>query len=281
MDARRNQVYTGIYSFVPKKESEDSEHGQMKYAFQVIRVQMAVSVEDLIRRLNIYGRRVVFLGDGVPVYRKMLEKGLKVPYFFAPSYLNRQRAAVVGALGIRYFKMGRYETAAEHKPDYLRVSQAERERAAKEKNAAPEIRRMVMEDGAAIAELEYSLFRDAWSEKSILETLKQPNAICLIAEKADRTAGYLLAYTAAEEMEIARIGVVKEMRRQGVARELLGALEKIGKQSGIEKILLDVRSGNEAAHKLYTSEGFTEDGIRKHFYSDPDEDAVLMSKTVK
>ena len=73
---------------------------------------------------------------------------------------------------------------------------------------------MVMEDGAAIAELEYSLFRDAWSEKSILETLKQPNAICLIAEKADRTAGYLLAYTAAEEMEIARIGVVKEMRRQ-------------------------------------------------------------------
>ena len=133
MDARRNQVYTGIYSFVPKKESEDSEHGQMKYAFQVIRVQMAVSVEDLIRRLNIYGRRVVFLGDGVPVYRKMLEKGLKVPYFFAPSYLNRQRAAVVGALGIRYFKMGRYETAAEHKPDYLRVSQAERERAAKEK----------------------------------------------------------------------------------------------------------------------------------------------------
>ena len=251
MDARRNQVYTGIYSFVPKKESEDSEHGQMKYAFQVIRVQMAVSVEDLIRRLNIYGRRVVFLGDGVR------------------------------ALGIRYFKMGRYETAAEHKPDYLRVSQAERERAAKEKNAAPEIRRMVMEDGAAIAELEYSLFRDAWSEKSILETLKQPNAICLIAEKADRTAGYLLAYTAAEEMEIARIGVVKEMRRQGVARELLGALEKIGKQSGIEKILLDVRSGNEAAHKLYTSEGFTEDGIRKHFYSDPDEDAVLMSKTVK
>ena len=235
----------------------------------------------MIRRLNIYGRRVVFLGDGVPVYRTMLEKGLKVPYFFAPSYLNRQRAAVVGALGIRYFKMGRYETAAEHKPDYLRVSQAERERAAKEKNAAPEIRRMVMEDGAAIAELEYSLFRDAWSEKSILETLKQPNAICLIAEKADRTAGYLLAYTAAEEMEIARIGVVKEMRRQGVARELLGALEKIGKQSGIEKILLDVRSGNEAAHKLYTSEGFTEDGIRKHFYSDPDEDAVLMSKTVK
>ena len=97
------------------------------------------------------------------------------------------------------------------------------------------------------------MFRDAWSEKSILETLKQPNAICLIAEKADRTAGYLLAYTAAEEMEIARIGVVKEMRRQGVARELLGALEKIGKQSGIRKNIVGCavrkRSGTQIIYK--------------------------------
>lgn len=134
-------------------------------------------MEDLIRRLNIYGRRVVFLGDGVPVYRKMLEKGLKVPYFFAPSYLNRQRAAVVGALGICYFKMGRYETAAEHKAGLSARFSGGAGKSGKRKNAAPEIRRMVMEDGAAIAELEYSLFRDAWSEKSILETLKQPNAI--------------------------------------------------------------------------------------------------------
>ena len=268
MDARRNQVYTGIYEFCNGK-------------LQILEKQMAVAITEIAEKLNVLGREVIFLGDGVPVYREMLAEVMKVPYSFAPAHMNRQRASAVAVLGAQYYAQGRVESAMEHKPDYLRVSQAERERAAKEKNAAPEIRRMVMEDGAAIAELEYSLFRDAWSEKSILETLKQPNAICLIAEKADRTAGYLLAYTAAEEMEIARIGVVKEMRRQGVARELLGALEKIGKQSGIEKILLDVRSGNEAAHKLYTSEGFTEDGIRKHFYSDPDEDAVLMSKTVK
>lgn len=226
------------------------------------------------------GEELCFWGDGVPVYKEMLEKGLKVPYFFAPSYSNRQRAAVVGALGIRYFKQGRYESAAEHRPDYLRVSQAERERAAKEKDAAPEIRRMVMEDGAAIAELEYSLFRDAWSEKSILETVKQPGAICLTAEKAGRTAGYLLAYTAAGEAEIARIGVVKELQRQGVGRELIKTLETIGKQSGIKRILLDVRCKNKAARALYEREGFTEDGIRKSFYSNPEEDAVLMSKVV-
>ena len=72
----------------------------------------------------------MFLGDGVPVFRKSLEEdimaGKKIS--FAPAHLNRQRAAAVGALGIRYYKEGRLETAGEHQPDYLRVSQAERER---------------------------------------------------------------------------------------------------------------------------------------------------------
>ena len=87
--------------------------------------------------------------------------------------MNRQRAAVVGALGIKYFKAGRFETAAEHKPEYLRVSQAERERAEREKKAVTEVREMSMEDGAAVAEMEHQLFTDAWSEKSVLETLGQ------------------------------------------------------------------------------------------------------------
>lgn len=279
MDARRSQVYTGIYTFVPKKADEKTE--QMEYAFKVLRVQMAVSVEDLIRRLNVYGRRVVFLGDGVPVYKEMLSKGLEVPYFFAPSFMNRQRAAAVGALGIRYYQTGRYETAAEHRPDYLRVSQAERERAEREKHAVPKVRRMTMEDGAAVAEMEHQLFFDAWSEKSILETLSQPNSICLMAEKAGRAAGYILAYRAADEAEIARIAVAKELQRQGVARALLDDFESACRAQEINKLLLDVRSGNMAARALYEKSGFQEDGIRQRFYQDPEEDAVLMSKAIR
>lgn len=279
MDARRSQVYTGIYTFVPETAAEDSH--EMRYRFKVVRVQMAVSVEELIRRLNVYGKRVVFLGDGVPVYRDMLAEGLKVPYFFAPSYMNRQRAAAVGALGIRYYQEGRYETAAEHKPEYLRMSQAERERTQREKNAVPEVRGMTMEDGAAVAEMEHQLFPDAWSEKSVLETLEQPDTICLMAEKAGRAAGYLLAYTVAGEVEIARIAVAKELQRQGVASTLLDELETLCKSRGVRKILLDVRAGNAAARALYTKAGFAEDGIRQRFYDDPTEDAVLMSRTVE
>ena len=278
MDARRSQVYTGIYTFVRQKADGDGQ--QMEYTFKVLRVQMAVSVEELVRRLNIYGKRVVFLGDGVPVYKEMLREGLKVPFFFAPSYMNRQRAAAVGSLGIRYYQAGRYETAAEHKPDYLRVSQAERERAEREKHAVPKVRKMVMEDGAAVAEMEHQLFHDSWSEKSVLETLSQPNTICLMAEKAGRAAGYILAYTAAQEAEIVRIAAAKELQRQGVASALMEELDMLCRTQGISKILLDVRSGNVAARALYEKSGFIEDGIRQYFYENPREDAVLMSKAL-
>lgn len=282
MDARRKQVYTGLYSFSHKK-MEENDDGSLydEPVFQVLRMQMAVPVEELIRHLNVYRRRVVFLGDGVPVYKEMLAEGLKVPYSFAPSFMNRQRAAAVGALGIRYYEAGRYEAAAGFKPEYLRKSQAERERAEREKNAVPKVRRMTIEDGAAVAEMEHQLFPDAWSEKSILETLEQTNTICLIAEKAGRTAGYLLAYTAADEAEIARIAVVKELQRQGAARALLAELESVCGSEGIKKILLDVRSGNGAARALYTSTGFKEDGIRQRFYENPVEDAILMSRELE
>ena len=119
MDARRNQVYTGIYRF---------EQG-----FEIVEEQMAIAVQELIEKLNAYGEKVTFLGDGVPVYAKQLEEGLIVPYNFAPAHVNRQSAAAVGTLGMKYITEGKTETAREHQPDYLRVSQAERERA--EKNA--------------------------------------------------------------------------------------------------------------------------------------------------
>ena len=102
-----------------------------------------------------------------------------------------------------------------------------------------------------------------------------------MAEKAGRAAGYLLAYTVAGEVEIARIAVAKELQRQGVASTLLDELETLCKSRGVRKILLDVRAGNAAARALYTKAGFAEDGIRQRFYDDPTEDAVLMSRTVE
>ena len=119
MDARRKQVYTGIYHF--------TDH-QLK----VVEDQMAVSMETVIEKLNQYGEAVTFLGDGVPVFHELIAEKMTVPYSFAPAHVNKQRAAAVAALGEIYYRQGKTETAMEHVPDYLRVSQAERERAERE-----------------------------------------------------------------------------------------------------------------------------------------------------
>ena len=277
MDARRNQVYTGIYTFSKKAGTKEGSN-LVEPVFQVIKMQMAVSIEELAERLNRYRRPVVFLGDGVPVYENILAEKLTVPYSFAPAYMNRQRAAVVGTLGIQYYKAGKFETAEEHRPDYLRVSQAERERAQREKEAEIIVRELKVEDSAAVAEMEQQIFSDPWSEKSVMETVQQKQSVCFAAEKAGHILGYLLVYHAADEAEIARIAVQKEARRQGAAGKLMLALEHYCEEHKMEKLLLDVRESNEAARSFYTKNGFVEDGIRQGFYTNPSEDAVLMSR---
>ena len=124
MDARRKQVYTGIYRF--------EEHQLM-----TLKEQWAAPIEELLEELNQRGEMVTFLGDGVPVFRELIAEKLQVPYSFAPAHVNKQRAAAVAALGSIYYKEGRTETAMEHIPEYLRVSQAERERAEREKEQKP------------------------------------------------------------------------------------------------------------------------------------------------
>ncbi len=122
MDARRNQVYTGIYGFTPQGQD---------CTMDVLWEQRAVDIMDVIEKCNELGRAVIFLGDGVPVFAGKLAEYLKVPYSFAPAHCNRQSAAAVAALAGVYYAQGKNVVpAAEHEPEYLRLSQAERERKA-------------------------------------------------------------------------------------------------------------------------------------------------------
>ncbi len=114
MDARRNQVYTGLYY---------AEH-----ELDVVKEQCAMDMNQLIDELNARGEQVIFLGDGVPAFRENISERLSVPYSFAPAQSSRQRAASVAALGMLYMEAGRTEPAKDHRPEYLRKPQAERER---------------------------------------------------------------------------------------------------------------------------------------------------------
>ena len=121
MDARRQQTFTGLYTF---------EDGRM----QTLLPQCVVQIEEIINKVNDMGKPVVFLGDGVPVFADFIAQHCKVPYQYAPAHCNKQRAASVAALGAILYAEGKAEPAAEHKPDYLRLSQAERERQEKERD---------------------------------------------------------------------------------------------------------------------------------------------------
>ena len=92
-----------------------------------------MDIAEIIAVVNKLGREVIFLGDGVPVFKDTIREQITVPYSFAPSTCNRQRAAVIGWLAGKLFAQGKTESAASHAPEYLRLSQAERER--NEKNA--------------------------------------------------------------------------------------------------------------------------------------------------
>lgn len=125
MDARRNQVYTGIYAF-------ERREGKSGFCMRTQKEACAVDVREILQELNCLGREVIFTGDGIPVFQTVIEENLKVPFSFAPAHLNRQRAAAVAALAEVYYEEGRLVSAREHRPEYLRLSQAERERLAHE-----------------------------------------------------------------------------------------------------------------------------------------------------
>lgn len=119
MDARRNQVYTGIYRF-----EKQNEH----YEMICIKEQCAVSVDEILQEINSLSLEVVFLGDGVPAYQDVIKKMCHVNYSFAPAGYNRQRAGNVALLGMAAYRRGLYIAPREMEPEYLRMSQAERER---------------------------------------------------------------------------------------------------------------------------------------------------------
>ncbi|MCM1144879.1 MAG: tRNA (adenosine(37)-N6)-threonylcarbamoyltransferase complex dimerization subunit type 1 TsaB [Blautia sp.] len=129
MDARRNQVYTGIYEFVSQNDA---------YVLHRIREQCAVSFDEIAHALNTLGREVIFLGDGVPVFREKMKELMHVSYTLAPAHMNRQRAASIGVLGSLYYAEGKVQSGEEHAPEYLRLSQAEREQQEKKKVAETE-----------------------------------------------------------------------------------------------------------------------------------------------
>ncbi len=140
------------------------------------------------------------------------------------------------------------------------------------------IRRMTEEDVAAVAALEEENFSRPWSYDAFYKTLSDENYIVIIAKDTDAFLGYCVLLCTGEEADITNVCTAPVARGKGVATEMLTVLMEEGLSRGVKEFFLEVREGNVPARSLYTKLGFEEIGLRKNYYEEPREHAVLMKK---
>ena len=132
---------------------------------------------------------------------------------------------------------------------------------------------------AQVAELEKICFgTEAWSEKSVASELENELAHWLVAEENGAVTGYVGSQTVLGETDMMNVAVHPDHRRQGIAEALVTALVCDLKEQGSHCLTLEVRSSNAPAQKLYEKLGFDRIGLRKNYYRNPKEDAIILRK---
>lgn len=138
---------------------------------------------------------------------------------------------------------------------------------------------MTAEDAAEAAKVEAECFNDAWSEDSMRSTIEGRASLYVGCLVDGSFAGYCGTQVVLDEGEILRIAVLEEYRCCGLGSALLEGLWERTPQ--VRLWALDVREHNEPAQALYRKYGFVPVGIRKKYYHQPEEDAVLMQRIVE
>ena len=126
--------------------------------------------------------------------------------------------------------------------------------------------------------MEKICFPDPWSERSVSSELTNPLSLWLVALEDDKLAGYVGSQTVMGETDMMNIAVDPEFRRRGIAEKLVDALVAELKARGSHCLTLEVRASNDAAKALYGKLGFSQVGLRKNYYRNPKEDALILRK---
>ena len=142
-----------------------------------------------------------------------------------------------------------------------------------------EIVKMDASHVSSVAEIEKECFgRDAWSEKSVGSELNNPFSLWLVALEEGRVAGYVGSQTVCNETDMMNVAVTAGFRRRGIAERLVLALVEELKAMDSRSLTLEVRASNAPAIGLYEKLGFVQTGLRKNYYRNPKEDALIMRK---
>lgn len=130
-----------------------------------------------------------------------------------------------------------------------------------------------------IYELESECFSHPWARDDIEESFNNPAYHFYVCRNDDKEIiGYICYYQVRDEAFVNNICVSEKARRQGAGRMLLQRAEQSAMGDGASFLSLEVRSQNDPAIGLYESEGFEVEGVRRKYYSDPDDDAYIMTK---
>ena len=141
-----------------------------------------------------------------------------------------------------------------------------------------DFRRSTPFDAPGIAALERLIFPDPWSERDIQDLICQEGGMCFTAVEGTRVIAYVVGRLIAPEGEIYRVAVDPGYRQRGIGYRLLDYAVKTSRGRGLETLFLEVRSKDDAARALYRAYGFEEIGVRKSYYRDPTDDAIVMLK---
>lgn len=173
--------------------------------------------------------------------------------------------------------LGLPREGAAGEPVYVRPAQAEdRVRHRALAGIAIPLRAMTPTDVAAVVAIERRVFPDPWPASSFLAELGHPGMHARIAERDGRVAGYSLAWLGEGVGHLGNLAVDPDQRRRGVAAVLVDDLMERARGAGVRRISLEVRVSNDAAQSLYRSRGFRVAGLRRRYYRDDLEDALVM-----
>lgn len=141
------------------------------------------------------------------------------------------------------------------------------------------LREMLVEDLDQVMKIEESLFAVPWTREGYFTFLTRENSMFLVVEEKGEILGYCGLLMVLDEGDVTNVAVRGDRQREGIGNFLMESLIRLSREQGIHMIHLEVRAGNETAIRLYERLGFVRDGLRKAYYTDPVEDAVLMTYT--
>ncbi len=257
IDGKRENIYYGTYKYI-------------NGTYKRIDAMAFTNINELLNKLE--GKDAIFTGDGVVVYKDLIEKNDK--FQIADNKHLLTNATNMTLYAIQNF-IDEEVTANELKPMYLRKSQAERDYILKNiENIKYETMEHSHIDG--VYEIEKNTFPMPWSKDAFIKELVNDIATYYVAVFDDEIVAYGGMWIVAGDANITNIAVREEYKKMGIGEKLVEKLINRAKNNNCTGITLEVRVSNNSAINLYKKKGFEIEGLRKKFYTDNNEDAHIM-----